>query len=386
MKRLALTLLAASLLAVPAEAIPAFARKYNITCMTCHDPIPHLTTFGERFAALGYVLAADDTTGMTSLGDPLLALNNSLPVAIRFDAYARYVRTRGGGTGRTDFAAPMLVKLLTGGQIARGVSYYIYLLLAEDGVTGPLEDAWVMFRQPAGIPADITVGQFQIIDPLWKRELRITLEDYVILSQRIGSGAANLTYDRGVMIGVAPSERTAIFVEIVNGNGIDPAPSGRFDGDAPKTGVLIATHDIGPLRIGALGYYGQQRLMPGGGGGYIENRTRMAGPALQTRSGNVDLGAQWVYRDDTDPTFLGVGAHTVTRGGFAEVHWWPTGRGSRALITGLYNDVRTPGADYRSLTLNASWLYMRNTRLSLAGTYEFEGRTTGIGAGIVTAF
>jgi len=43
MKRLALTLLAAAAFAAPADAIPAFARKYHLTCMTCHDPIPRLT-------------------------------------------------------------------------------------------------------------------------------------------------------------------------------------------------------------------------------------------------------------------------------------------------------------------------------------------------------
>jgi hypothetical protein len=112
----------------------------------------------------------------------------------------------------------------------------------------------------------------------------------------------------------------------------------------------------------------------------------MVGPAVQTRVGNLDLGAQWLYRDDTDPAFTGAAANTVTRGGFAEVNWWPTGRGTRALLTGLYNDVRSPGADYRSMTLNASWLYMRNIRLALEGTYEFEGKTTSVGVGVVTAF
>jgi len=28
---------------------------------------------------------------MTSLGDPMLMLNTSFPIAIRFDAYARYI-------------------------------------------------------------------------------------------------------------------------------------------------------------------------------------------------------------------------------------------------------------------------------------------------------
>ncbi len=384
MSRWTWTALAAAVIVTPAEAIPAFARKYNLTCATCHDPIPRLNAYGERFAAMGYALSAEDTIGMTSLGDPLLMLNTSVPIAFRFDAYARYVTGRGG---QSDFATPTIAKLLSGGQVARGVSYYIYLLLAEDGVTGPIEDAWLMFRRPAGVPADITVGQFQMIDPLWKRELRITLEDYAILGTRMGSAAANLTYDRGIMVGVAPTERTAVYAELVNGNGIDPAAGGHFDGDAPKSGVLIATQDVGAFRVGAVGYFGNQRLVPTGQAAAVTNRTRMLGPALQTQVGNLDFGIQYLYRDDTNPDFAGP-TLTTTRGGFAEVTWHPQGRGNRLLVTGLYNLVESSrtGADYESATLNLSWLHARNVRLAAEATWDLVADRVAFGLGVVTAF
>ena len=40
----------------PAEAIPAFARKYQFSCSTCHAPAPRLKPFGEAFAARGFRL------------------------------------------------------------------------------------------------------------------------------------------------------------------------------------------------------------------------------------------------------------------------------------------------------------------------------------------
>jgi len=43
--------------------------------------------------ARGYLLTDDDTAGTTSLGDPLLTLQTTLPLAIRFDAY---VTAQGG--------------------------------------------------------------------------------------------------------------------------------------------------------------------------------------------------------------------------------------------------------------------------------------------------
>ena len=50
------TVLVAALLAPasPASAIPAFARKYGTSCLTCHTAYPKLTPFGEAFRRNGY--------------------------------------------------------------------------------------------------------------------------------------------------------------------------------------------------------------------------------------------------------------------------------------------------------------------------------------------
>lgn len=40
--------------AAPAGAIPAFARKYGTSCLTCHTAYPKLTPFGEAFRRNGY--------------------------------------------------------------------------------------------------------------------------------------------------------------------------------------------------------------------------------------------------------------------------------------------------------------------------------------------
>src|SRR5690348_18448735 len=43
-----------------AEAIPAFARKYNFTCNVCHVPgFPKLNDFGNVFRDRGYQLGSD---------------------------------------------------------------------------------------------------------------------------------------------------------------------------------------------------------------------------------------------------------------------------------------------------------------------------------------
>ena len=45
---------AALAFAAPARAIPAFARKYGTSCLTCHTAYPKLTPFGEAFRRNGY--------------------------------------------------------------------------------------------------------------------------------------------------------------------------------------------------------------------------------------------------------------------------------------------------------------------------------------------
>ena len=42
------------------DAIPAFARKYQTSCNTCHTIYPQLNSFGESFRINGYQFPNDD--------------------------------------------------------------------------------------------------------------------------------------------------------------------------------------------------------------------------------------------------------------------------------------------------------------------------------------
>ena len=62
-RRLLCVALAAALLVVVlpgrAAAIPAFARKYQTSCQTCHIVFPKLNAFGEAFRLRGYHMPAE---------------------------------------------------------------------------------------------------------------------------------------------------------------------------------------------------------------------------------------------------------------------------------------------------------------------------------------
>ncbi|TFG51300.1 MAG: hypothetical protein E4H38_01870, partial [Gemmatimonadales bacterium] len=70
-----LTALLAAVWPQAAAAIPAFARRYKVSCQLCHNPIPKLTAFGLQFAGNGYRFASGEGVSDTvGTGDPLLTL------------------------------------------------------------------------------------------------------------------------------------------------------------------------------------------------------------------------------------------------------------------------------------------------------------------------
>jgi hypothetical protein len=176
------------------EEIPAFARRYGVSCSLCHQAVPKLSAFGEEFAGNGFRMAANepprDTTGT---GDPLLQLARRLPLALRFDAYVNgYVN----GRASTDLQTPYNVKILSGGTLSDNISYYLYFFLFERGEIAGIEDAFLYFNDVGGQPIDIAVGQFQVSDPMFKRELRLEYQDYAVYRARIGAQPTDLTYER----------------------------------------------------------------------------------------------------------------------------------------------------------------------------------------------
>ena len=145
-----LTLFLVSLLFLTTEpdltAIPAFARKYSISCQVCHAPaMPRLKAFGEDFAGDGFRLTDyESPRHFLPVGDDRLSLFRELPLAIRFDGFASY---NFNDEGQADFSTPYTVKIMSGGELSDKLSYYFYFLLSERGEIAGIEDAFLMYRE-----------------------------------------------------------------------------------------------------------------------------------------------------------------------------------------------------------------------------------------------
>jgi hypothetical protein len=386
------TILALCLVAQDAHGIPAFARKYNMSCTTCHRPFPRLKDFGNDYAANGYQLpGGDPPRAFRDTGDDFLQLMRELPVAVRFDGFVRWLPQE---SGKSDFETPYVIKLLSGGQIAKNISYYFYFLFGERGEVGGLEDAFVMFNNLFRTELDFTIGQFQVCDPLFKRELRLTLEDYVIYGVKPGRSNTDLTYDRGVIFFYGLPTGTDFTLQVVNGSGLSPMDaSNAFDTDAYKNPSLRISQDIGDhVRLGLFGYLGKEEDQTQG----AQNSLSILGPDLTVSLGKFQLNAQYLVRNDNNADLLSSGGDkTVTRGGFAELIYLPDADNSLWYGVLLYNGVNSdyrvtgedvPSPDYESVTAHLGYLLARNFRVVGEYTYDIQNKANALTVGLVAAF
>ena len=117
---------------IPAQAIPAFSRKYQVTCTVCHTRVPRLNRTGERFLENGYQLPGTEDGGSTSkkrFGDLTLDdVTNYLGFRLR-GTPLRVMHTSQSSSGHpknhTEFAFPELFSLFTAGTLTNNAGFFI---------------------------------------------------------------------------------------------------------------------------------------------------------------------------------------------------------------------------------------------------------------------
>jgi len=377
------------------SAIPAFARKYQISCQVCHSPVmPRLKAFGDDFAGNGLRMTEFESPRyFIPAGDEKLSLLRELPLAIRMDGFMSY---NFNDEGRSDFAAPFVLKIISGGELSDKLSYYFYFLFNERGSIAGVEDAFLVYTDMFNSGINVTLGQFSVSDPLFKSELRLTLEPYKIYGVAPGNSTTDLKYDRGIIFDKGFKTGTTLLAEIVNGCGIGEAGEGYlYDKDKYKNLMLRVKQSIGTkVSVGIMGYSGKELLSdPGMGFPDMTNEIKMIGPDLSL---NFDetfiLNMQYVYRTDSKvfPVYGGAPLlDIVTRGGFAELIYSPKGDNSKWYLTGMMNlvDSNLDELDYSAATLHAGYLLRRNVRLVAEYTQVLAPQSFGrVNAGFVTAF
>lgn len=384
------------LLIIPVKrvgAIPAFARKYQISCQVCHTPAaPALKPFGDEFAGNGFRMTEYEAPRyFITAGDDRLSLLREMPLAVRLEGYATF---NFENEGTVDFAAPFVAKLLSGGELSEKLSYYFYFLMNETGTVVGLEDAFLMYHDFLNAGINLYFGQFQSSDPIYKGELRLTLEPYQIYAVKPGGSSVDLKYDRGIMFDKSFKTGTTVVGEILNGSGLDPAwGEFLFDKDKYKNVMLRIMQSLGQsVSVGLFGYTGKEVISQEGYEPYTST-IKMYGPDLSFDfGGKLIINLQYLWKTDSEvslPDEEETLYDIMTNGGFAEIIFAPKADMSRWYFTGLVNYVNSDinDLDYCSATLHIGHLLRRNVRAVAEYTQIFSGDRYGkLSAGFVTAF
>lgn len=284
--------------AARADAVPAFARKYQTSCQTCHAMFPKLNAFGEAFRLRGYRMPGQ-TEDMVkekpiSLGAPAYKrlwpeaiwpgeISSAVPLAVNIKLADINTSTRnddGSVTSvRNDLQFPQEVNIFAAGTLGDHVSYLGEVTFHESpdsSVAVELEHAHMGFDSPFG-PEDLfhfRIGKFapNLVDGFQEMWLSTNAHiDSLFSYNPIGSnGGAGLGGDaspaaislpalvRGIE-GYGIIQHRAMWVAGI-ANGIGPSAtdtSGRFDGNNAKD--LYARFDY---KIGGMGLDGDTGGQP----------------------------------------------------------------------------------------------------------------------------
>lgn len=383
-----------------AFAMPVFARQYDMTCAACHNAYPRLNEFGEHFRDSNYRLSNWREKTTVDTQDKMLALPKSPPLAIRAQAFVQGRQGREVNdtyTGFTDnnaeadFQAPYLIKLLSSAPLSEHISFYFYGIFAEKGENGTtlIEDAWFRHDDAFGTRVGTMLGQFQVSDLMFPRETRLTFQDFMAYRM------AGITYDRGVIFDrhVGP---VSLALGAVNGNGITDnftinSPGYRradhmFDNDTRKNVFARIGVDAGPVNVGLFGLSGEQKSRGGALGtvtGTRDTTKRIAGIDL---SGSVGAKTHWFAQTLWNDWrgFLDSNPSQDYRwwGGFAGVDYVHSDHWTFSLLYNYAdaNDFDNSGTIFEgininTLTVTASYYFMRNVKGVIEVTGDFQKET-----------
>jgi hypothetical protein len=290
-----------------AEAFPAFARKYGMSCSACHLAWPILNQVGEAFRDSGYQFGRGKD-------DPVTVTPGYLPVALRTTPAYEYTRV----VNSPDLPRPMAVQhggvpvppgadVLAGGTIARNISFLLVLagFSPADGQS-IVESAWARLDDLGGSSwVNLKIGKFELDLPASSHRSAALTSGY----------AAYAALPQGSLLGRNPAD--------------------GFDLGANQVGIEISGHDERSSTRYALSFTSAS-------GGEALSNNAWSSPFLYLHlQQSVELA---------NPVFP-----LIRLGVLAGIGWWPT----RFEVDGSGNPVDGTGTAAKQFTrlgAEVSWM------------------------------
>ncbi len=150
-----------------AQAVPSFARKYDISCNVCHTRQPRLNPYGQRFQENGYQLPGTEDGGTAAkslFGGPLYGvtidenISNYFAVRLRADVQKADFKEKTEATDDVDIVLPNIINLFFAGAATQNISF----LLEGEYATQEAHEAALAFERAMLIFSNI--GGHQLIN------------------------------------------------------------------------------------------------------------------------------------------------------------------------------------------------------------------------------
>jgi hypothetical protein len=368
------------------SAIPAFSRKYQTACTTCHSNYPELNDFGEAFKKNGFKFPKDDESFVKE--PPVLLgskaqkeafpgavypgeIPGTLPIAFRYEGNFTLNRKQPAGviaqngfTPRTDLFAPNTFTIISAGSFGQNLSFWIDDDISVDAANanGAMGDGWLKYSDLGhgiGLPKNslnVRFGQFELDLPFTQAK-SIYLSPYDIYNEASVAGTLGTTNNpvifgspqRGIEFGGTPNNGNFDWsVALVNGNNTgDVTRSSKdvyvrlsqkfnLERDPESRNAIQAAGPTGPrdhssIRVGFYYYYGKNQQNQNGllfpGLATIEEPFYRVGGDLRFKYRHLELfGLGMFGHDDNHVVNAGptlAPAPAVTfSGGFAGANYW----------------------------------------------------------------
>lgn len=164
-----------------ADAMPVFARQFDVKCSTCHSPIPpRLNNLGIIFKRMGYRMPDADDTGR-------LILKNK-PSRSAFDDLSLIGDVRGVSKRGEPFAFMLdEAEAMGGGSINNRISYSLQAAYEDGEAAVEVFEGHLLLGRPT---ANVTT-RFGLISPLlWDKgnTIRLTVSRPLLIDRRVRAG------------------------------------------------------------------------------------------------------------------------------------------------------------------------------------------------------
>ncbi|MBI3494052.1 MAG: hypothetical protein HY047_20080 [Acidobacteria bacterium] len=268
-----LVLLAADLFlwTARAAAIPAFARRYETACTTCHVVPPKLNAFGVAFKNNGYRIPVDDEKFVKQPDVPLGApgwkkiwpkgvwpgaIPDRVPLSVGVEMVAD---VNPSDPVKLNFAFPEEIELLGGGTLGDSLSFFSDLAFEfGDGTEVGLERGHFNMQLSESHLANLRLGLMETgATPFSRFSYRLTDADYIVSDFRSRDGGFRFrARQQGLELWGAKNGPTAggfqYSAGIVNGSGDSSDNNSQKDVYANASYKFGGYGVTGPAGAGAV--------------------------------------------------------------------------------------------------------------------------------------